>query len=148
MLRGLLVAALVAAALARLPAAAYADDADPIVYLSFDDGWVYPPGVRRDVRIRLRLADVGDRLLRGQPALRLQARHLPAGPHTVSVTATDYEGRQTTKSDYACEDDPGGLGLYEGYCAGTIPVGAQIDTSQIGTFSLTVTTVDLERGSP
>jgi hypothetical protein len=87
------------------------------------------------------------------------------------VTATDYEGRQTTKSatytviditkphvifgtptdgmvfdqgsyvtaDYACEDDPGGLGLYEGYCAGTIPVGAQIDTSQIGTFSLTVT---------
>jgi hypothetical protein len=44
MLRGLLVAALVAAALARLPAAAYADDADPIVYLSFDDGWVYPQG--------------------------------------------------------------------------------------------------------
>jgi hypothetical protein len=97
-----------------------------------------------------------------------------AGPHTVWVTATDYEGRQTTVSatytviditkphvifntpsegatfeqgssvtaDYACADDPGGLGIFEGYCFGTIPVGAPIDTSQIGTFSFEVTTID------
>lgn len=99
-----------------------------------------------------------------------------AGPHTLSVTATDYEGRQTTASvtytviditkpsvifrtptegatfdqysfvtaDYACEDDPGGLGLYEDYCAGTLPVGAPIDTSHIGTLSFSVTAVDKE----
>jgi hypothetical protein len=176
MRRGLLVAVLVAVALAGLPAAAYADDADPIVYLSFDDGWVYPQGY--DVTFGFVCVSPTSAIVScegSQPfGSKLDTFH--AGPHTVSVTATDYEGRQTTKSatytvlditkphvifhtptdgmvfdqgsyvtaDYACEDDPGGLGLYEGYCAGTIPVGAQIDTSQIGTFSLTVTTVDLE----
>ncbi len=176
MRRGLLVAALAAVALVALPAAAYADDSDPIVYLSFDDGWYYPLGY--DVTFRFLCVSPASAIVscEGSQPMGSKRDTFHAGPHTVSVTATDYEGRQTTKSatytviditkphvifrtptdgavfdqgsfvtaDYSCEDDPGGLGLYEGYCAGTLPVGAQIDTSQIGTFSLTVTTVDKE----
>jgi hypothetical protein len=176
MRRGFVVAALAAVALVALPAAAYADDGDPIVYLSFDDGWAYPQGY--DVTFGFVCVSPTSAIVScegSQPfGSKLDTFH--AGPHTVSVTAIDYEGRQTTKSatytviditkphvifrtptdgttfdqgsyvtaDYACEDDPGGLGLYEGYCAGTLPVGAPIDTSQIGTFSFTVTTVDKE----
>lgn len=176
MRRGLIVAALAAVALAGLPAAASAGPEDPVVYMSVTDGWAYPQGY--DVSFGFLCVSPTSAIVSceaSQPmGSKLDTFH--AGPHTVWVTATDYEGRQTTEyatytviditkphvifrtptdgavfdqgsfvtADYSCEDDPGGLGLYEGYCAGTIPVGAQIDTSQIGTFSLTVTTVDKE----
>jgi hypothetical protein len=173
--RGLLVAALAAVALAGLPAAASAGPDDPIVYMSVTDGWAYPQGY--DVSFGFVCVSPTSAIVscEGSQPMGSKLDTFHAGPHTVSVTATDYEGRQTTASatytviditkphvifrtptdgatfdqgsyvtaDYGCEDDPGGLGLYEGYCAGTIPVGAPIDTSQIGTFSLTVTTVDL-----
>jgi hypothetical protein len=176
MRRGLIVAALAAVALAGLPAAASAGPEDPVVYMSVTDGWAYPQGY--DVSFGFLCVSPTSAIVSceaSQPmGSKLDTFH--AGPHTVWVTATDYEGRQTTEyatytviditkphvifrtptdgavfdqgsfvtADYSCEDDPGGLGLYEGYCAGTLPVGAQIDTSQIGTFSLTVTTVDKE----
>jgi hypothetical protein len=174
MRRGLLVAALAAVALVALPAAAYADAGDPVVYLSVTDGWAYPQGY--DVSFGFLCVSPSSAIVSceaSQPmGSKLDTFH--AGPHTVWATATDWEGRQTTASatytviditkphvvfrtptegatfdqgsvvtvDYFCEDDPGGLGLYDGYCAGTLPVGAQLDTSRVGDFSFEVTTVD------
>jgi hypothetical protein len=174
MRRGLLVAVLAAVALFALPAAAYADDGAPIVYLSVTDGWAYPQGY--DVSFGFLCVSPSSTIVSceaSQPmGSKLDTFH--AGPHTVWATGTDWEGRQTTATatytviditkphvnfntpsedatfeqgsfvtaDYSCEDDPGGLGLYDGYCAGTLPVGAPIDTSQLGTFSFSVTTVD------
>jgi hypothetical protein len=174
MFRGFVVAALAAAALSGLPAAAYADDGDPIVYLSVTDGWAYPQGY--DVSFGFICVSPTSAIVSCEASQPMGSRldTFSAGPHTVWVTATDYEGRQTTASatytviditkphvifntpsegatleqgspvtaDYACADDPGGLGLFDGYCFGTIPVGAPIDTSQIGTFTFSVTTVD------
>jgi hypothetical protein len=68
-------------------------------------------------------------------------------PHVIFRTPTEgatFEQYSYVTADYACEDDPGGLGLYENYCAGTLMVGTPIDTSHLGTFSFTVTTVDKE----
>ena len=174
MSRGLLIAAVAAVALFALPAAAYADEGDPVVYLSVTDGWAYPQGY--DVSFGFLCVSPTSAIVSceaSQPmGSKLDTFH--AGPHTVWATATDWEGRQTTAratytvidttkphvifrtptegatieqgsfitADYSCEDDPGGLGLYDGYCAGTLPVGAPIDTSQTGTFSFSVTTVD------
>jgi hypothetical protein len=174
MFRGFVVAALAAVALAGLPAAAYADEADPIVYMSVTDGWAYPQGY--DVSFGFLCVSPTSAIVSCEASQPMGSKldTFYAGPHTVWVTATDYEGRQTTASatytviditkphvifstpsegaafeqgssvtaNYACADDPGGLGLFEGYCFGTIPVGAPIDTSQIGNFSFSVTTVD------
>jgi len=174
MFRGLLVAAVAAVALFALPAAAYADDGDPVVYLSVTDGWAYPQGY--DVSFGFLCVSPTSAIVSCEASQPMGSKldTFYAGPHTVWATATDWEGRQTTATatytviditkphvifrtpaegatfeqgslvtaDYSCEDDPGGLGLYDGYCAGSLPAGAQIDTSQIGTFTFSVTTVD------
>jgi hypothetical protein len=174
MFRGFVVAALAAVALAGLPTSAYADEGDPIVYMSVTDGWAYPQGY--DISFGFICVSPTSAIVSCEASQPMGSKldTFYAGPHTVWVTATDYEGRQTTASatytviditkphvifttpsegatfeqgssvtaDYACADDPGGLGLFEGYCFGTIPLGAPIDTSQIGTFSFSVTTVD------
>jgi hypothetical protein len=174
MFRGFVVAALVAVALVVLPGAAYAGDGDPIVYMSVTDGWAYPQGY--DVSFGFLCVSETSAIVSCEASQPMGSKldTFYAGPHTVWVTATDYEGRQTTASatytviditkphvifttpsegaaleqgssvtaDYACADDPGGLGVFEGYCFGTLPAGAPIDTSQLGTFTFSVTTVD------
>lgn len=177
MFRGFVVAALAAVTLAGLPASAYADAGDPnapVVYMSVTDGWAYPQGY--DVSFGFVCVSPASAIVSCEASQPMGSKldTFYAGPHTVWVTATDYEGRQTTATatytviditkphvifttpsegatfeqgssvtaDYACADDPGGLGLFEGYCFGTLPVGAPIDTSRLGTFSFSVTTVD------
>jgi hypothetical protein len=175
MLRGFLVAALAAVALAGLPAAAYAGEGDPIVYMSVETGSsYYPQGY--DVTFGFLCVSPVSAIVscEGSQPFGSKLDTFQAGDHTVWVTATDYEGRQTTASasyyviditkphvifttpsegatyeqgsrvtaDYACADNPGGIGLYEGYCFGSVRVGAPIDTSQSGTFSFEVTTLD------
>jgi hypothetical protein len=174
MLRGLAAAVLAAVTLAGLPAAASADAGDPVVYMSVTDGWAYPQGY--DVSFGFLCTSPTSAIVSCEASQPMGSKldTFYAGPHTVWVTATDYEGRQTTvyatytviditkphvifntpsdgatfeqgssvTADYACADDPGGLGIYEGYCFGTLPVGAPIDTSQLGTFSFQVTTID------
>jgi hypothetical protein len=175
MLRGFLVAALAAVALAGLPAAAYAGEGDPIVYMSVEDGSAYyPQGY--DVTFGFLCVSPVSAIVscEGSQPMGSKLDTFQAGDHTVWVTATDYEGRQTTASasyyviditkphvifttpsegatyeqgsrvtaDYACADNPGGIGLYEGYCFGSVRVGAPIDTSHSGTFSFQVTTLD------
>jgi hypothetical protein len=174
MLRGFVVAVLAAVALGGLPAAAYADEGAPIVYMSVTDGWAYPQGY--DISFGFLCVSPTSAIVSCEASQPMGSKldTFYAGPHTVWVSATDYEGRQTTASatytviditkphvifnvpsdgatfeqgssvtaDYSCADDPGGLGIFEGYCFGTVPVGAPIDTSQIGTFSFEVTTID------
>src|ERR687885_66362 len=98
MVRSFLVAVLAAVALAALPAAAYADDGDPVVYLSVTDGWAYPQGY--DVTFGFLCVSPASAIVSceaSQPmGSKLDTFH--AGAHTVWATATDYEGRQTTAS--------------------------------------------------
>lgn len=172
MRRGLVATLLAAAALFALPAAASANTGDPVVYFSFDDGMVYPQGA--DVTLGYLCTSDTSTVVSclGSQPLGSKLDTAQAGPHTVTVTATDFEGRQTVASqtytvlditkphvvfrtpadgatyeqgsnltyDYGCEDDPGGLGILA--CASNIPVGFPLDTSQLGTFSFTVTAVD------
>jgi hypothetical protein len=172
MRRGLVLAALAAAALMGLPAAASADTGDPVVYFSFDDGVVFPQGY--NVQLGFLCASDTSTIVScvGSQPLGSLLDTAQAGPHTVTVTATDFEGRQTVASrtytvlditkphvvfrtpadgatygqgsnltyDYGCEDDPGGLGILA--CVSNVPLGAPIDTSQLGTFSFSVTAVD------
>jgi hypothetical protein len=94
--RGLLVVLLSLAALAGLPAVASADSADPYVVFSFQDGWFYPQGV--DVDYGFFCLSPGSFIVscEGNPPFGSKLDTFHAGQHTVSVTATDYEGRQTT----------------------------------------------------
>jgi hypothetical protein len=172
MRRGLAATLLVAAALVGLPAAASADTGDPVVYFSFDDGAVFPQGAGVllgffcDSNTSTVISCVGS-----QP-LGSQLDTFQAGPHTVTVTATDYEGRQTvathsytvlditkphvvfrTPADGATYEQGSSLtydygceddpgGLGILACASNTPVGFPLDTSRLGTFSFTVTAVD------
>lgn len=172
--RGLVVTALAAAALVALPAAAYADGSDPIIDMSVPDGWVYPQGYDVSFGFLCRSPVSAIVSCVGSQPMGSKLDTFQAGYHTVLVTATDYEGRQTTASatyyvldftkphviftvpsegatyeqgstvraDYACEDNPGGIGIYEGYCFGTLRVGTPLDTSHSGNFSFQVTTLD------
>lgn len=174
MFRGLVVTALAAVALVWLPAAAYAGDSDPIIDMSVPDGWVYFQGYDVSFGFLCRspvstiVSCVGS-----QPfGSKLDTFH--AGYHTVSVTATDYEGRQTTASatyfvldftkphvifttpsegatyeqgsivraDYACADNPGGMGILDDICFGPVRAGTPLDTSHSGNFSFQVTALD------
>jgi hypothetical protein len=171
--RGLLLAALVVA-LAALPGAAFADAADPIVYFGFTDGSYYPQGA--DVSFGFACVSPSSGIIscEGSQPLGSKLDTFHAGPHTVSVTATDFEGRQTISSqtytvidttkpqvvfrtpsdgarleqgsfvtaDYTCQDDPGGLGIFDDGCVGDRPVGYPLDTSRLGTFTFSVTAVD------
>ena len=94
--RGLLLVLLGLAAFAALPAVASADSADPYVVFSFQDGWFYPQGV--DVDYGFFCLSPGSFIVscEGNPPFGSKLDTFHAGQHTVSVTASDYEGRQTT----------------------------------------------------
>jgi hypothetical protein len=173
MRRGL-VAVLAIAALVGLPAPASADEGDPVVYFGFDDGSYYPQGY--DITFGFLCVSPVSAIVscEASQALGSKLDTFHAGVHTVSVTAIDYEGRQTTASatytviditkphaifrtpsegavydqgaqityDYSCEDDPGGLGMFEDGCASNFPIGMPIDTTRVGTFSFSVFAVD------
>lgn len=172
--RGLVLTLLSVAVLVSVPATASADSADPYVVFSFQDGWFYPQGADVDYGFFC-LSPVSFIVsCEGNPPFESKLDTFHAGQHTVSVTAIDYEGRQTTATqtytviditkphviwrtpsdgarfeqgsyvtiDYACEDDPGGLGILEGGCGGDRPVGYPIDTSQLGTFAFHAYAVD------
>ena len=174
MRRGLAVTMLAVAAFVGVPAAASADPADPVVYFSFDDGMYYPQGA--NVTFGFACVSPVSAIVSCEASQPMgsQLDTFHAGTHNVTVTATDYEGRQTTATqtytviditkpqiiwrtpsegatfelgsfvpaDYACADDPGGLGILDDGCVGQRPVGFPIDTSQLGTFSFWVTAVD------
>jgi len=174
MRRGLLLAVLVVAAFAGFPAGASADAEDPIVYIGINDGWYFPQGYDISFGFLCVSPTSGIVSCEGSQPLGSKLDTVNAGPHTLWVTATDYEGRQTTATvtytviditkphvifrtpmegatfeqgafvtaDYSCEDDPGGLGIFEGGCSGTLPVGMPIDTSRVGSFSFWITAVD------
>lgn len=171
MRRGLVIAVLVFATLAGMPAAASAADNGTQVYLSLNDGWWYPQGADVDFGF----VCVGPWVVscEGSQPMGSKLDTFHAGSHTVSATATDYDGTVTTATatynvfditkphvvfrtpsegaeleqgafatvDYSCEDDPGGLGIIEGGCSGP-PIGMPIDTSHVGTFSFSVFAVD------
>lgn len=85
---------------------------------------------------------------------------VPAGSYAdydyISVTPTDttaptigittpadggtYLLGQVVLADYACEDEPGGLGLAS--CVGTVPNGSPIDTASVGDKTFTVDAAD------
>jgi len=172
--RCLLLVLLSLAAFAALPAVASADSADPYVVFSFQDGWFYPQGV--DVDYGFFCFSPGSFIVscEGNPPFESKLDTFHAGQHTVSVTATDYDGRQTTATqtytviditkphviwrtpsegatfeqdsrvtvDFACEDDPGGLGIIDGGCGGDHPPGYPLDTSRLGTFAFTAFAAD------
>ncbi len=174
MRRGLALTILAVAVLAGFPAAASADAGDPIVYMGIADGSYYPQGY--DVSFGFACVSETSGIVACDSSQPLGSKldTVNAGPHTLWVRATDYEGRQTTATatytviditkphvifrtpaegaafdqgafatvDFSCEDDPGGLGILEGACIGTLPVGAPIDTSHLGTFSFSVIAVD------
>jgi hypothetical protein len=108
----------------------------------------------------------------GSQPLGSQLDTFQAGPHTVTVTATDFDGRQTvasrtytvyditkphvvfrTPADGATYEQGSNLtydygceddpgGLGILACASNIPLGMPLDTSRLGTFSFSVTAVD------
>jgi len=93
--RGLLLLVLSFAFLA-LPTAASADSADPYVVFSFQDNWFYPQGANVDYGFFC-LSPVSFIVsCEGDPPFGSKLDTFHAGQHTVSVTATDYDGRQTT----------------------------------------------------
>src|SRR2546423_12299456 len=98
MRRGLALTVLAVAALVGFPAAASADAGDPIVYFGFTDGWYYPQGA--DVAFGFGCVSPASAIVscEGSQPLGSKLDTFHAGPHTVSVTATDYDGRQTVAS--------------------------------------------------
>jgi hypothetical protein len=96
MRRGLVLTVLVVAALVGLPAAASAAEGDPIVYLSLTDGSVFPQGADISFGFACVSPSSGIISCEGSQPLGSKLDTFHAGPHTLSVTATDYEGRQTT----------------------------------------------------
>jgi len=174
MRRGLVLTVLAAAALISLPAAASADAGDPIVYFGFDDGAVFPQGY--DISFGFFCASDTSAIVscEGSHPLGSKLDTFQAGPHTVTVRATDYEGRQTiatqtytvwditkphvlfrTPADGATYEQGAQLtydysceddpgGLGILACASTMPFGMPIDTSHVGTFSFSVTAVDAQ----
>jgi hypothetical protein len=96
MRRGLAATMLVVAALVGVPTAAAADPLDPVVYFSFDDGMYYPQGA--DVTFGFYCDSPLQAIVScdaSQPlGSKLDTFH--AGTHSVTVTAVDYYGRQTT----------------------------------------------------
>jgi hypothetical protein len=172
MRRGLVATLLAVAALLGVPAAASADTGDPVVYWSFDDGTVWPQGY--DVTLGFLCTSDTSTVIScvGSQQLGSKLDTAQAGPHTVTVTATDYEGRQTiashtytvlditkphvvfrTPADGATYEQGSSLAYDYGCeddpgglgilaCSSNIPVGSPLDTSKLGTFSFTVTAVD------
>ncbi len=172
MRRGLAAVFLAVLALGAFAPAAAADDGDPIIYFSFTDGWSYPQGYDETFGFLCVSAVSAIVSCEGSQPHGSKLDTFQAGVHSVSVTATDFDGRQVTATqtytvidttkphvifrtpsdgatyelgsdltyDYACEDDPGGLGIFE--CFSKKPVGMPVDTSQLGTFTFEVVAVD------
>jgi len=172
MRRGLVLAAVAAAVLMGLPAAASAAAGDPVVYFSFDDGAVFSQGY--NVQLGYFCASDTSAIVScvGSQPLGSQLDTAHAGPHTVTVTATDFDGRQTvasrsytvlditkphvvfrTPADGATYEQGASLtydygceddpgGLGILACVSNIPAGVPLDTSRLGTFSFSVTAVD------
>jgi len=172
MRKRVLVAALAVVTLAAFTPSAGAEDGDPIVYFSFDDGAYYPQNY--DLTFGFSCVSPTSAIVSCEASQQLGSKldTLHAGTHTVTVTAVDYDGRQTIATqtytvidttkphvvfrtpadgavyevgaeltyDYSCEDDPGGLGIYE--CFSSKPVGMPVDTRELGTFTLEVVAVD------
>jgi hypothetical protein len=90
------LAVLAFAAFAALPAAASAGSADPYVVFSFQDGWFYPQGADVAYGFVCLSPDSFIVSCEGTPPFGSKLDTFHAGQHTVSVTATDFEGRQTT----------------------------------------------------
>lgn len=172
MRKRLLVAALAIAALAAFTPAAGAEEGDPIVYFSFNDGAYYPQNY--DVTFGFLCVSPTSAIVSceaSQPmGSNLDTFH--AGTHTVTVTAVDYDGRQTTATQtYTVIDTtkphvvfrtPADVAVYEvgaeltyDYsceddpgglgvygCFSSKPVGMPVDTRELGTFTLEVVAVD------
>jgi hypothetical protein len=96
MRRGLVLTILVVAALVGLPAGASADDGGPIVYFGITDGWYYPQGADVSFGFACVSETSGIVSCEGSQPLGSKLDTFQAGPHTLSVTASDYEGRRTT----------------------------------------------------
>jgi hypothetical protein len=98
MRRGLVATMLAVAALVGASSAAAADPADPVVYFSFDDGMYYPQGANATFGFACVSPVTAIVSCEASQPLGSQLDTFHAGPHTVTVTATDYEGRQTIAS--------------------------------------------------
>lgn len=97
MRRGLVLAGLIVVALAGFPAAASADPADPVAHIDPSlDGLVLPQGAPWTFGFWCTSETSFVVSCVGSQSLGSQLETAQAGPHTVSVTATDYEGRQAT----------------------------------------------------
>ena len=95
MRRGLAVTFLALAALVGVPAAAAADPADPVVYFSFDDGMYYPQGAVATFGYACASPVSAIVSCEASQPMGSQLDTFHAGTHSVTVTATDSEGRQT-----------------------------------------------------
>ena len=153
---------------------AAADPADPQAHiLSPADGQQYPQGATVQFAFYCSSETSFVISCAGSQDLGSELDTVQAGSHTVTVTATDYDGRHSTATstytviditpphvefgtpadgasyemgadlhyDYACADDPGGLGILE--CFSPMPLGYPIDTHRSGTFTFDVYAVDL-----
>lgn len=97
MRRGLCLTILIAAALAGFPSAASADPADPVAHIDETlNGRVFPQGAAYSFGFWCTSETSFIVSCEGSQPLGSPLDTTQAGPHTVSVTATDYEGRQST----------------------------------------------------
>jgi hypothetical protein len=96
MRRGLVLAVLVVAALVGVPAAASADAEGPLVYISPTDGWAFPQGALYSFGFACLSPSSAIVSCEGSQPLGSRIDTFYAGQHTLWVTGTDYEGRQTT----------------------------------------------------
>lgn len=96
MRRGLVLALLASAALFGVPAAQSADADAPLVYISPADGWVFPQNANFSFGFACISPSSAIVSCEGSQPLGSKLDTFHAGQHTLTVTGTDYEGRQTT----------------------------------------------------
>jgi hypothetical protein len=96
MRKGLAATILVIAVLVVVPASAAADPADPVVYFSFEDGMYYPQGANVTFGYACVSSVSAIVSCEASQPMGSQLDTVHAGTHSVTVTATDYEGRHTT----------------------------------------------------
>jgi hypothetical protein len=174
MRRGLLLATVVIAVLAAFTPAAGAEEGDPVIYFSFDDGVYYPQNY--DVTFGFMCVSPTSAIVSCEASQPMGSKleTFYAGTHTVTVTAVDYDGRQTiatqtytvidTTKPHVVFRTPADGAVYElgadlSYdysceddsgglgiygCFSSKPVGMPIDTRQPGTFTFEVVAVDNE----
>jgi hypothetical protein len=162
-----------AALVGAVPGAAWADGDGPEAHIANPpDGWMYPQGAKDQFAFYCTSATSFVVSCEGSQPLGSLLDTSTAGPHTVSVTATDFEGRQsTTTATYTVFDitpphvdfrtpadgatyDLGADLTYDYSCAddsgglgiqaciADLPSGAPFDTHRLGTFTFEVYAVD------